>query len=88
MAILEAMAAGLPVVAADVPANRWLVSDGQDGVLTPPGDAAALGRAISRLLEQPDLAARLGNAARERASHLSLAQMADAHLTLFDRLTG
>jgi glycosyltransferase involved in cell wall biosynthesis len=85
--LLEAMAAQLPSVAADVPANRWLLTDGQEGLLVPPGDGPALVAALARLLEQPELAARLGSAARGRvARDFPLARMIDAHLTCFDGL--
>jgi glycosyltransferase involved in cell wall biosynthesis len=67
-ALLEAMAAGLPVVASAVPGNTNVVRDGLDGLLVPPEDPAALAAAITRLLREPDLAARLGPAARGRAA--------------------
>jgi glycosyltransferase involved in cell wall biosynthesis len=66
MAILEAAAAGVPVVASAVGGIPDLVEDGHDGVLVPPGDSAALVRAISRLLADPDQRSRLGTAARLR----------------------
>ena len=54
------------------------------------GDQAELDRAVSAqqslLLDEPELAARLGTAARQKADDFSLAKMADAHLTLFQRL--
>jgi glycosyltransferase involved in cell wall biosynthesis len=87
-ALLEAMAAGLPVVAADVPQNRWLVGDEVEGLLIPPGDVDALSAAVTRILDQPRLAARLGSAGRERvASEFPLDKMVDGSLTLLDRLT-
>jgi len=87
VALLEAMAAGLPVVASDIPGNRGLVTDGQDGLLVPVGDIDALSAAIRRFLDEPDLATRLGTAARELAAgRFSLAKMADEHLELFERL--
>ena len=48
LALLEAMAAGLPVVATDIPGNRDLVTDGREALLVPVGDAAALAAAILR----------------------------------------
>ena len=86
-AVLEAMAAQLPIVAVDAPANRWLMTDGREGLLTPPGDPAALSDAVLRLLGDPELAARLASTARQRvAADFSLARMADDHLTLLHRL--
>ncbi|MEX2120776.1 MAG: glycosyltransferase family 4 protein [Pirellulales bacterium] len=87
VALLEAMAAGLPVVASSIAANAPLVEDGRHGRLVPPGDSAALAAALAELLEQPDAAARLGSSARERVeARFSIARMVEAHLELFDRL--
>jgi len=87
VAILEAMAAGLPVVAADVPAHRQAVIDGRHGLLFPPEDAGALSAAIRRLLDQPDLAAQLGAAAQARvAADFSMACTLDAYAALFDQV--
>lgn len=89
LSLLEAMAAGLPIVAGQTAANREVVSDGREGLLVPADHPGALSAAIARLLEQPDLAARLGTAARERATaEFSLAKMADAHIALFACLPG
>lgn len=87
VALLEAMAAGLPVVATDIPGNRDLVADGQTGLLVPPRDPAILAKAIRRILADPRWAGCLGTAAREStASRFSLAAMADQHLRLFESL--
>ena len=87
LALLEAMAAGLPVVATDIPGNRDLVTDGATGLMVPIRDPARLSQAIERLLNAPDLRVRLGTAAREVAvSRFSLARMADQHLELFARI--
>jgi glycosyltransferase involved in cell wall biosynthesis len=66
-ALLEYMAAGRAVVASAVGAAADLISDERDGLLVPPGHPAALAKAIDRLLRAPDLAMRLGQAARARA---------------------
>ena len=66
-AILEAMAAGLPVVATRVGGTPELVVDGVTGILVPPRSPADLAAAVSRLLADPGLARRLGTAGRERA---------------------
>ena len=87
VALLEAMAAGLPVVAADTPSHRSVLTDQQDGLLTPPDDANALATAMFRLIDRPKLAGALGYAARARADgQFSLAKMADRHVSLFQRL--
>jgi glycosyltransferase involved in cell wall biosynthesis len=66
-ALLEYMAAGRPIVATAVGATPEMLEDGEHGLLVPPGDAARLAGAIGRLLREPELARRLGAAARRRA---------------------
>jgi glycosyltransferase involved in cell wall biosynthesis len=63
-AVLEYMAAGLPVVATAVGGNLEVIEDGVTGLLVPPGDAVALGNAVARLLENPVLAQRLAQNGR------------------------
>jgi alpha-maltose-1-phosphate synthase len=65
-AVLEAMAAGVPVVALDVGAVSEMVEHGVTGLLVDPADDRALVEAITALLVDPALAARMGAAARER----------------------
>jgi glycosyltransferase involved in cell wall biosynthesis len=65
MSILEAFAAGLPVVSTAVAGIPELVRDGETGLLTPPGDHRAIAAAVLRLLDDPELASRLAHAARE-----------------------
>ena len=64
-AVLEYMAAGLPVVATRVGGNLEVVTDGVTGLLVPPRDAAALAQALSRLLADDVLALRLARQGRE-----------------------
>ncbi|HJW70881.1 MAG TPA: glycosyltransferase [Candidatus Binatia bacterium] len=64
-ALMEAMAAGRPVVATAVGGNSEVVADGKTGVLVPPGKPEAIARAVAELLKDPDRAARLGSAARD-----------------------
>lgn len=66
MALLEAMAHGLCVVASDVGGIPEMIDDGTSGLLVPAGDNAALTDALRRVLTDADLAARLGAAARKR----------------------
>jgi glycosyltransferase involved in cell wall biosynthesis len=68
--VIEAMAAGLPVVATRVGGVVETVEDGKTGFLVPPGDSQALAGAISSLLEDRALRERLGAAGRERALEL------------------
>jgi glycosyltransferase involved in cell wall biosynthesis len=65
-AILESMAAGVPVVATAVGGNAEAVKDGVTGLLVPPGNSAALAGAICTLLEDEGLATRFGRAGRQR----------------------
>jgi glycosyltransferase involved in cell wall biosynthesis len=65
-ALLEAMAAELPVVATHVGGNPLLVEDEISGLLVPPSDPAALAKAIIRLMEEPALAAELAARGRHR----------------------
>jgi glycosyltransferase involved in cell wall biosynthesis len=65
-ALLEAHAAGKPVVATRATGVVDAVTDGVDGTLVPIGDVAALAEAAARLLRDPGLAARMGSAGRER----------------------
>ena len=58
------MAAGLPIVATRVGGTSEAVQDGVNGLLVPPADPDSLANAICRLLADPALAVRLGNAAR------------------------
>ena len=76
-ALLEAMAAGAPVVATRVGGTPEALADGESGLLVPPADVPALAAAITRLLETPLLAARLGRAARQVIEdRFSIARMA------------
>jgi glycosyltransferase involved in cell wall biosynthesis len=68
--LLESMAAGIPVIATRVGGNPEVVEDGVSGLLVSPRDSAGLAAAMARLLEDGDLALRLGQAGRQRVSKL------------------
>jgi glycosyltransferase involved in cell wall biosynthesis len=87
LALLEAMAVGLPVVASDIPGNRLAIEPSVEGLLVPPGNPAALAMALDHVMTQPALAESLGQAARQRAGKdFSLQRMVDEHSELFDRV--
>jgi phosphatidylinositol alpha-mannosyltransferase len=69
--LAEAMAAGLPVVASDIAAFAAIVTDGVDGLLTPPRDDAEIARNILRVLNNEALARDLGARAKERSREYS-----------------
>jgi glycosyltransferase involved in cell wall biosynthesis len=86
LSILEAMAAGVPVVASSVGGVPEIVEDATTGLLVPPGDAAALAAALERLLADAALRRRLGAAGRERVrERFDLAGLQSAHLDLYAR---
>ena len=65
--LLEAMAAGAPIVASDIAGYRDVVADGEQGLLVEPKNPGALADAVSRLLANPELRARLRRAGQEKA---------------------
>ena len=66
VALMEAAASGKPVVASRLSGIPEAIADGAEGLLVPPGDAAALADALAALAADPELRRRLGAAARER----------------------
>ncbi|MDA0563800.1 glycosyltransferase family 4 protein [Streptomonospora sp. S1-112] len=89
LAVAEAMGLGRPVVAAAVGGLADMVTDGRDGLLVPPGDVGALAAALVRLAGDPDLAARLGAAARRTVlRRYTVVRMAAQTAAVYDRLTG
>jgi glycosyltransferase involved in cell wall biosynthesis len=85
--LIEAAACGLAIVTTDISGCREVVSDGQTGLLVPPGDVSALASAIVRLLDDPALSARLGAAARQRAvAEFSLEYVLAAQVGLYAEL--
>jgi glycosyltransferase involved in cell wall biosynthesis len=77
LAILEAMGAGLPVVATAVDGTPEAVLDGETGLLVPSADSAALTAAINGLLSDRERASRMGKAGRARAESLSETALLD-----------
>jgi glycosyltransferase involved in cell wall biosynthesis len=86
LSLLEAMAAGCPVVASDIPGNRTLVEHDVHGQLTPVGDVAALAGAILRTIDATDRR-RWGEAGRTLVrQRYSLQQCAARHLQLIEAM--
>lgn len=83
--VMEAMAMGLPVIATNIGGSLDQVADGVTGLLIPPGDPVTLADAIEKLMVNPEMRRRMGEAGVERIhTHFSLAQMADKIERLFD----
>lgn len=85
MALLEAMASGLPSVATDVSGTRQVVIPDVTGYLVPPGDSAALRDAMLRVLVDPVRAQHMGRAARRRVEEqFSARKQAAEHVRRFE----
>jgi len=84
MVVVEAMAAGVPVIATDIPACREVLDGGRCGLLVPPGDSTALAEAILQILDDEALRTRLVQAASERVrTHYHVKRMAAGYAELF-----
>jgi glycosyltransferase involved in cell wall biosynthesis len=88
-ALMEVMALGKPVVATRGGGTDELVGDGSDGLLVDPAAPGQLAEALRRLLDDADLRARLGRAAREKIrSCFDFSVMVDSFFSLYGRLAG
>jgi glycosyltransferase involved in cell wall biosynthesis len=70
LALVEGGALGKPVIGSDMPGIDEVIVNGENGLLVPPGDPAALADAIESLLADPDLCRRMGEAGRLRAHQM------------------
>lgn len=84
--LLEAMAAGLPVVASEIVGYRDVVTNGQEGILVPPRNATAVADAVCDILQNPALAAAMGRAGIETAAQYSWRRIAEQILDLYVRV--
>jgi glycosyltransferase involved in cell wall biosynthesis len=84
MAIMEAMARGIPAIATAVGGNPELVRDGETGLLVPPGNPLAIRGALARLVADPELRVRLGRASHARiAMHHSIDAVAEKYRAIY-----
>jgi glycosyltransferase involved in cell wall biosynthesis len=87
LALLEALASGLPTAASDIGGVRDIVTDGHNGRLLPVNDAAAWTQCLTELIERPEAACEMGVRGRESAlARFGISHVADEHLRLFGRL--
>lgn len=86
MVLLEAMAAGKPIVASDIAGYRTVLQDKKEGLLVEPEDEQALAMAILRLLENPPLRRMMGERGRAKASAYSWESVAQRVLDYYEEL--
>lgn len=85
-AVMEAMAAGLPVVATDVGDCRELITDGENGLIVPTGDVNALASALIRLIEDAELRRRMGRRSHERIQAFDVGRMAQHYQAVYEQV--
>ncbi len=86
-AILEAMAAGVPVIATDIPGNRELIEAEVNGWMTPPADPAAITRMVQMIKTMSETKRRIiTQAARQVASEYSITTVAQQHTAYYQQL--
>ncbi|MEA2717776.1 MAG: hypothetical protein QOI99_2093 [Actinomycetota bacterium] len=86
LAVLEAMAAGLPVVATDIPVFREYLEPGRDALLVPPGEPGPLAAAMAELMSDESLRRRLSAAGRLVAARYPWEECARRHLDVYQAL--
>lgn len=87
--LLEAMACGLPIVATRVGGNIDLIRDGENGILVEPENSKQLSEAIKKVLQDKDLAQKLGIEARKTAEEkFSMDTITDNYVSVYQELTG
>jgi glycosyltransferase-like protein len=87
LVVLEALAAGLPVVASDIPVFAEYLRDGESALLVPPGDAAALAEALDALAGDPELRRRLAAGGRPLVDRFTWAASARTHREIYAQAT-
>lgn len=84
--LLEAMAAGLPVVGVDALAIPEIVRNGRSGIVTPPGDEQAIAEALEQLLASEEMRSRMGAAGREDVRQHALPAVVDRLESLYEQV--
>jgi phosphatidylinositol alpha-mannosyltransferase len=84
--LIEAMSAGTAVVASGIDGYRNVATDGEDALLVPPGDGAALAAALGEVLDDPELAASLRVAGARRARDFAMHTLADEYVRIYREL--
>jgi glycosyltransferase involved in cell wall biosynthesis len=82
-AVLEELAAGLPVIACRVGGNPTLIVDGANGLLVPPADCEALAKALAQLASSADLRIKMAANARLTAQRFDWSACVEAHLKVY-----
>jgi glycosyltransferase involved in cell wall biosynthesis len=85
--LLEAMAAGVPIVATRVNELAEILADGETGLLVPPGSPEAMAASLVRLAKNPELRRRLGEQAQQEArSRFGLRRVVEQYQELYDEV--
>jgi colanic acid/amylovoran biosynthesis glycosyltransferase len=85
MALIEAMASGLPVIATRVSGTNQVMVHGETGLLVEPGNSSELAQAILKMASDPSMARQMGRAARQRVEvHFGAQKQAREYLDLFN----
>lgn len=83
--LLEAMAAGTPVVASDLPGYRNVAVTGDEACLVPPGDAQALAVGLNQVISDPSFARELASKGLRRAEQFSIGRLAELYVELYEQ---
>lgn len=84
--LIEAMAAGTPVVASALDGYRNVATDDVDALLVPPGDVDALAAALTRVIGDPELGERLVHAGQRRAGEFAMSSLAARYVDIYTRI--